>query len=112
VSERWVTHFTGDIGNTILTNTLSMEQARVIVTTSSRTADRNQMDALLEIALAYSQLDPRRGIEIVDTFVDPFNDLAAAAAILRTVQRRVTASGGSSGRLHRNRGKCHPWPNE
>jgi hypothetical protein len=59
-----------------------MEQARVIVTTSSRTADRNQMDALLEIALAYSQLDPRRGIEIVDTFVDPFNDLAAAGAIL------------------------------
>ncbi|HET9216983.1 MAG TPA: hypothetical protein VFR18_08390 [Terriglobia bacterium] len=59
-----------------------LDQARVIVTTSSRTAERNQMDALLEIALAYSQFDPHRGIEIVEPFVDQFNDLAAAAAVL------------------------------
>ncbi|HET9942623.1 MAG TPA: hypothetical protein VFR05_04740 [Terriglobia bacterium] len=59
-----------------------LEQARQIVTSSSRAADRDQMTTLLKIAVAYVDVDASRGIALIEPLVDQLNDMTAAAAVL------------------------------
>jgi len=45
-------------------------------------ADQIQLQALCELAKAYSRYDSKRAFEIVDPLVDQFNELSAAARTL------------------------------
>ena len=61
---------------------LFLDQARALLSSSPQAQDQIQMQALCEIAKAYSRYDSRRAFEIVDPLVDQFNDLSAAAKTL------------------------------
>jgi len=64
--------------------TLSLlEQARNLLGTSPQAQDQNQMNALFEIAKAFSRYDTKRSFEIVDPLIDQFNELCAAAHTLQ-----------------------------
>lgn len=56
-----------------------LDQARGLLSPSPQAQDQAQMQALLEIAKAYSRYDSKRAFEIVDPLVDQFNDISAAA---------------------------------
>jgi uncharacterized protein YpiB (UPF0302 family) len=59
-----------------------LEQARVLIASSGRAEDQEQMNALFEIAGAYFRLEPKRGFEILEPLVDQFNEMSAAAIVL------------------------------
>jgi len=59
-----------------------LEQARSMLPPSPQAQDQTQMDALFEIARAFSFYDSKRSFEIVDPLVDQFNDLLTAARTL------------------------------
>jgi hypothetical protein len=59
-----------------------LEQARAMLNPSPQAADQDQMNALLEIARAFSRYDSKRAFEILDPLIDQFNDLSAAARAL------------------------------
>jgi hypothetical protein len=59
-----------------------LEQARIMVVTSPRVENQEQMGALLEIARAFSRYDSKRAFEIIEPLLDQFNELSAAALVL------------------------------
>ena len=59
-----------------------LEQARALLPASPQAEDQTQMNALLEIARAYSPYDSKRSFEIVDPLIEQFNDLCNAAHML------------------------------
>jgi hypothetical protein len=59
-----------------------LEQARILVTTSSQAEDQQQLQALLGISRAFARYDVNRAFEIVDPLVNQFNELTTAAATL------------------------------
>ena len=56
-----------------------LEQARALLGSSSRAEDQEQMNALFEIARAFSKYDLKRSFEILDPLIDQFNDICGAA---------------------------------
>lgn len=58
---------------------LFLDQARGLLSGSPQAQDQTQMQALLEIAKAFSRYDSKRAFEIVDPLIDQFNDISAAA---------------------------------
>jgi hypothetical protein len=61
---------------------LFLDQARNLLSPSMQAQDAAQMQALLEIAKAYSRYDSKRAFEILDPLVDQFNDISTAARTL------------------------------
>jgi pre-peptidase len=59
-----------------------LEQARAMLSPAPQAPDQDQMNALLEIARAFSRYDSKRAFEILDPLIDQFNELAAAARTL------------------------------
>jgi hypothetical protein len=56
-----------------------LEQARNLLGASQLAEDSQQMNALIEIARAFSKYDTKRSFEILDPLIEQFNDLCAAA---------------------------------
>ncbi|HVQ36365.1 MAG TPA: hypothetical protein VMS31_02460 [Pyrinomonadaceae bacterium] len=59
-----------------------LEQARAMVAPSARTEGPEQMNALLEIARAFSRYDSKRAFEILEPILDQLNEMSAAAQVL------------------------------
>ncbi len=59
-----------------------LEQARAMLSTSPQAQDSEQMNALFELARAFSNYDPKRAFEIVDPLIDQVNEICAAARTL------------------------------
>jgi hypothetical protein len=59
-----------------------LEQTRRMLGTSSRAESQEQMNALLQIASAFSQLDSGRAFEIVEPILDQFSEMSQAAVVL------------------------------
>lgn len=59
-----------------------LEQARGLLSSSAQAHSQVQMNALLEIARAFSRYDTKRAFEIVDPLVDQFNEMTIAARTL------------------------------
>ena len=60
----------------------SLEQARALLAPGAQAQDQEQMNALLELARAFSRYDVKRAFEIVDPLVEQVNDLCTAARTL------------------------------
>ena len=56
-----------------------LEQASAMLGPSSQAQDQEQMNALFEIARAFSHYDAKRSFEIVDPLIDQINEICAAA---------------------------------
>ena len=56
-----------------------LETARSLLGPSIQAEGHSQMEALLQLAAAFSRYDSKRGFEILDPLVDQYNDLAEAA---------------------------------
>lgn len=56
-----------------------LEQAKSLITTSTRAQDAQQMDMLLQIATTLGRYDATRAFQIVDPLIDQFNEVSAAA---------------------------------
>jgi len=61
---------------------LFLDQARGLLPPSLQAQDHTQMQALVEIAKAYSRYDVKRSFEIIDPLMDQFNELSAAARVM------------------------------
>lgn len=59
-----------------------LEQARNLVGTSVEAQSQEEMQALLEIARAFSRYDVKRSFEIIDPLIEQFNALSVAARTL------------------------------
>jgi hypothetical protein len=59
-----------------------LEQARALLAPGAQAQDQEQMNALLELARAFSRYDVKRAFEIVDPLVEQLNELCAAARTL------------------------------
>jgi hypothetical protein len=59
-----------------------LEQARSLLAPGVQAQDQEQMNALLELARAFSRYDSKRGFEILDPLVEQLNDLCTAARAL------------------------------
>jgi uncharacterized protein YjgD (DUF1641 family) len=59
-----------------------LEQTRRMLGTSPRAESQEQMNALLQIASAFSQLDSGRAFEIVEPILDQFSEMSQAAVVL------------------------------
>jgi hypothetical protein len=59
-----------------------LDQSRRMLGTSQRAESQEQMNALLQIAIAYSQLDSNRAFEIIEPILDQFSDMSQAAVVL------------------------------
>jgi hypothetical protein len=59
-----------------------LEQTRRMLGTSQRAESQEQMNALLQIATAFSQLDSGRAFEIVEPILDQFSEMSQAAVVL------------------------------
>ena len=59
-----------------------LEQVRALLSPSPQAQDENQMNALFELARAFSKYDAKRSFEIVDPLIDQFNEISAAARTL------------------------------
>ncbi|HEU4712633.1 MAG TPA: hypothetical protein VFS76_13760 [Pyrinomonadaceae bacterium] len=59
-----------------------LEQARGLLSSSAQAHSQPEMNALLEIARAFSRYDTKRAFEIVDPLVDQFNEMTIAARTL------------------------------
>ena len=60
-----------------------LEQARSLVAPGIQVQDQEQMIALLELVRAFARYDAKRAFEIVDPFIDQFNEMCAAARTLQ-----------------------------
>jgi hypothetical protein len=56
-----------------------LEQARGLLSTSPQAQDSDQMNALFDLARAFSNYDAKRSFEIVDPLIDQFNEICGAA---------------------------------
>ena len=56
-----------------------LEQARALLGASLQAQDQEQMNALFEIARAFTRYDSKRSFEIVEPLIDQINDLCTAA---------------------------------
>jgi len=70
-----------------------LEQSRALLSVSPRVADQETLNALLQIAGAYSRYDAARGFQIVEPFLDQFNDMTTAALTLDGFGQRYYLSG-------------------
>ena len=59
-----------------------LEQARGLLPASVQAQDQVQMNALCEIARAFSRYDSKRAFEIVEPLVDQFNEISTAARVM------------------------------
>ena len=59
-----------------------LDQARAMLAPGVQAQDQDQMNALLEVARAFSRYDGKRAFEIVDPLVDQLNDICTAARTL------------------------------
>lgn len=59
-----------------------LDQARAMLAPGVQAQDQDQMNALLEVARAFSRYDVKRAFEIVDPLVDQLNDICTAARTL------------------------------
>ena len=59
-----------------------LEQARALLSPSPQAPDAEHMNALFDLARAFSQYDAKRSFEIVDPLIEQFNDICAAARTL------------------------------
>jgi hypothetical protein len=59
-----------------------LEQTRRMLGTSQRAESQEQMNALLQIATAYSQLDSGLAFEIIEPILDQFSEMSQAAVVL------------------------------
>jgi hypothetical protein len=59
-----------------------LEQMRAMVGASPQAEDQEQMNALLQISLAFSRYDPKRAFEVIEPLLDQFNELGTAAQTL------------------------------
>jgi hypothetical protein len=59
-----------------------LEQARALLAPGAQAQDQEQMNALLELARAFSRYDVKRAFEILDPLVDQLNDICIAARTL------------------------------
>jgi hypothetical protein len=59
-----------------------LEQARALLPPSAQAQDQDQMNALLEIARAFSRYDSKRAFEIIEPLIEQFNDICTAARAL------------------------------
>jgi len=59
-----------------------LEQVRALLSPLPQAQDENQMNALFELARAFSKYDTKRSFEIVDPLIDQFNEISAAARTL------------------------------
>ncbi|HET6977800.1 MAG TPA: PPC domain-containing protein [Pyrinomonadaceae bacterium] len=59
-----------------------LEQARAMLAPSVEAQDQEQMNALFEIARAFTRYDSKRSFEIVEPLIDQINELCAAARTL------------------------------
>jgi hypothetical protein len=59
-----------------------LEQARALLGSSVQAQDQEQMNALFEIARAFSRYDSKRSFEIIDPLIDQVNEICTAARTL------------------------------
>jgi hypothetical protein len=59
-----------------------LEQIRRMLGTSQRAESQEQMNALLQIAIAFSQFDSSRAFEIIEPILDQFSEMSQAAVAL------------------------------
>lgn len=59
-----------------------LEQARALLGPSVEAPDQDHMQALFEIARAFSRYDAKRALEIIEPLIDQFNELTVAARTL------------------------------
>jgi hypothetical protein len=59
-----------------------LEQVRNSLSPGAQAPDQDHMNALLEIARAFSRYDVKRSFEIIDPLIEQFNELSSAARTL------------------------------
>ena len=59
-----------------------LEQVRSSLSPAAQAQDQDHMNALLEIARAFSRYDVKRSFEIIDPLIEQFNELSSAARTL------------------------------
>ena len=59
-----------------------LEQVRSSLSAAAQAQDQDHMNALLEIARAFSRYDVKRSFEIIDPLIEQFNELSSAARTL------------------------------
>jgi hypothetical protein len=70
-----------------------LEQARAMLGESPQADNQDEMNALLEIAAAFSQYDSKRSFDIVEPLVDQFNEISDAARKLSGFGMEVSQEG-------------------
>jgi hypothetical protein len=59
-----------------------LEQARGLLTTSTRAENQDQMNTLLQIATVFGRQGSSRGFEIIEPLIEQFNEMSTAAVVL------------------------------
>jgi hypothetical protein len=70
-----------------------LEQARSMLGASVHAEDQEQMNALFEIARAFSRYDSKRAFEVVEPLVEQFNEMSTAAVVLNGFGQRYYQDG-------------------
>jgi len=79
-----IVQFVGRLGSGVKKEAAlnALEQSRRLLGTSPRAEDQEQLNALVQTAIAFSQYDSKRAFEIIEPIIDQFNDMATAALAL------------------------------
>ena len=59
-----------------------LEQMRAMLGATPQAENQEEMNALLQIGLAFSRYEPRRAFELIEPLLDQFNEMGAAALAL------------------------------
>ena len=70
-----------------------LEQARSMLGAAVHAEDQEQMNALFEIARAFSRYDSKRAFEVVEPLVEQFNEMSTAAMVLNGFEQRYYQDG-------------------